>query len=52
MDVEAEGTIKDSVKDSIKDTVKKNNKGTATAYNTYVNKEKRSAGFKALILTI
>ena len=50
--MEAEGTVEDSVEDSIKDTIKEDNKGAATAYNTYINRERRSIRFKTFILVI
>ena len=52
IDVEAKGTIKDSAKDSIKDTTKKDDKSAVIAYNTYINRGRRSAGFRAFILVI
>ena len=50
--METKGTIKDSTKDSIKDTAKKDNKGTTTAYNTYINKKRYSIRFRTFILAI
>ena len=44
--------VKDSIKDFIKNTAKKDNKGAVITYNTYINKERRSVGFRAFILTI
>ena len=52
MDIKAEGTIEDFIKNFIKDAAKENNKGTVTAYNTYINKERYSVRFKAFILVI
>ena len=42
----AKGTIKDSVKDFIEDTAKKDNEGTVTTYNTYINKKNVVQGLK------
>ena len=54
--MEAKGIIKDSVKDFVKDstedTAKENNKGVTIVYNTYINKKKRSIGFRVFILVI
>ena len=52
MDVEAEGTAEDSAEDSTEDAAKEDNKGAATIYNTYINKGRRSIGFKVFILVI
>ena len=50
--MEAKGTIEDFVEDFIEDTVKENDKGVVVIYNTYVNRGRRSIGFKAFILVI
>ena len=52
MDIEAKGTVKDFIKDFIKDAVKEVNKGTVIIYNTYINGERYSIGFRAFILVI
>ena len=52
MDVEAKGIIKDFIEDFIKDTAKEDNKGIVIIYNTYVNRGKRSIGFRVFILVI
>ena len=52
MDIETEGTIKDSVKDFIEDITKENDKDAAITYNTYINEGRCSIGFRVFILII